>query len=463
MKTSLIAVVSLAALVASAEPAVSRVSLVQNPVSGAVTVNYDLTGEPAVVTFGGSLNGEVLDDATFVRVGGDVNRLVAAGTGRSFVWCPRGADGSMLDVSGFVPKVTAWPTNCPPDYMAIDLRGSKSGGPAAYDIAYYTSTNAFPFPISDRRYKTDILVMRKIPARDVEWRMGSPTTEKGRTANEETTHIVKLTSDYYIGVYELTDRQGRLAAGQQLGSVSTYGIVTNVSVYQELETYPACAMNYASIRGSVWPTNLHDSTAGYITRFQSYTGLRLDLPTDAQWEFACRAGESAALYTGKELSGTSEAPELDDIAWYVYNSASPTVYFGNRPFPHPVGLKRPNAFGLYDMLGNVSEACLDWYQKITYDGGPDPATTLYENPVGPDENWDEDPTNGSYKLRRVARGGSYSCYATCCRSAHRHGWNKGYGDGPGYKYISGQTTADDQKLARGGLGIRLVCPAIAVH
>lgn len=119
--------------------------------------------------------------------------------------------------------------------------------------------------------------------------------------------------------------------------------------------------------------------------------------------------------------------------------------------------------GLYDMLGNVSESCLDWYQKITYDGGPDPATTLYENPVGPDENWDEDPTNGSYKLRRVARGGSYSCNASCCRSAHRHGWNKGYGDGPGYKYISGQTTADDQKLARGGLGIRLVCPAVAVH
>jgi formylglycine-generating enzyme required for sulfatase activity len=112
------------------------------------------------------------------------------------------------------------------------------------------------------------------------------------------------------------------------------------------------------------------------------TGLDFRLPTEVEWEFACRAGGQEERYG-----------DLDDIAWYEYNSQGRT---------HPVGGKRPNAYGLYDMLGNVWEWCGDRYDKNYYRAGPG------TNPAGP-----------GFGLHRVSRGGSWCSKPPRVRAAFR--------------------------------------------
>ena len=125
------------------------------------------------------------------------------------------------------------------------------------------------------------------------------------------------------------------------------------------------------------------------------TGYEYTLPTEAQWEYACRAGTTTALNSGKNLSDEDECPEMDEVGWYDGNSKSGTHR------THPVGQKQPNAWGLYDMHGNVWELCLDWYEK-------DYPASFVTDPMGPD--------TGDL---RVQRGGSYFSKAMSCRSARR--------------------------------------------
>ena len=111
------------------------------------------------------------------------------------------------------------------------------------------------------------------------------------------------------------------------------------------------------------------------------------LPTEAEWEYACRAGTTTRFHNGDGDSG------LGDIAWYKGNSGDTT---------HPVGLKAPNAWGLYDMLGNVWEFCEDFYDEYTIVAATDPTG----------------PAAGSH---RVARGGCWNCSAFDCQVAARGG------------------------------------------
>ncbi|MCI5167340.1 MAG: formylglycine-generating enzyme family protein [Candidatus Electrothrix sp. GM3_4] len=126
-----------------------------------------------------------------------------------------------------------------------------------------------------------------------------------------------------------------------------------------------------------------------------YPGLELDLPSEAQWEYACRAGTSTALYTGPIEIHDNAAPALEPIAWYSKNSGGET---------HPVAEKPANDWGLYDMLGNVWEWCLDGQREYRVEDEVDPAGTM--KPGG----------------NRVFRGGSWYSRARCCRSACRDGY-----------------------------------------
>ena len=281
-------------------------------------------------------------------------------------------------------------------------------------------------------YKTTHLVMRKVPAKDVVWKIGSPSSESNREwapyHNSETQHDVKLTQNYYIGVFEVTQNQYERICGSNPSPAPYSGFAD--SAY-----HPVNNVSYADIRGGTsnvangenvnWPTNSYkhlvygESLCGKMrTKF----GIDFDIPTEAQWEFACRAGTTAPLYSGFANSSDNVEP----LAWYKGNVSISGIY----RYTHAVGAKKPNAFGLYDMLGNVIECCLDWVtDNIDVNGTGDPLV----EPEGPVAD----------SSRRMFRGGSvFNDYdSRCCRSADRS-----------HSFV----TSDTSKKYYAG--VRLVCP-----
>lgn len=173
----------------------------------------------------------------------------------------------------------------------------------------------------------------------------------------------------------------------------------------------------------------------FIGRFnaRSIPNLELALPTEAQWEYACRAGTDTATYAGPmEILGPLNAPVLDAIAWYAGNNGeefermlssgareiiapSQKQYEPNRVGARPVGLKKPNSWGCYDMLGNVWEWCADDVRKYT----ADPVT---------------DPVGSLDSARRSIRGGSWGGVAHSVRAAMRSRGARDYRDhGVGFR------------------------------
>ena len=277
-------------------------------------------------------------------------------------------------------------------YMVVDL----SGGPEAtnYPVSYLEEV---PEGGWTDEYKTTKLVLRRIPADS--FTMGSPSVELGRN-NNETQHEVTLTKDFYIGVFEVTQKQWE----RVMGNWPSY--FTNAT-YRE--SRPVERMSYYDIRENPansaispnWPQSSQVHADSFMGRLRAKTGLQtFDLPTEAQWEYACRAGTTTALNSGKNLTGEYECPNMAEVGRYWYNGGSGSSANGDTSVGSAkVGSYLPNAWGLYDMHGNVWEWCLDWYGAY---GG------TASDPPGAD--------SGSV---RVQRGGSWNINSGLCRSAYR--------------------------------------------
>jgi formylglycine-generating enzyme required for sulfatase activity len=204
--------------------------------------------------------------------------------------------------------------------------------------------------------------------------MGSPVSESGRDRHYETQHSVTISAPYYLGIYEVTQEEYERVMGTNPSSTKGARCpVENVSWYDAVEFIE---------RLNFMPA---ERAAGRV---------HYRLPTEAEWEYACRAGSESAYCFGED------AKSLGDYAWYGEFTG------GNisKRQKHPVGGKKPNAWGLYDMHGNVSEWCADWYGHY-----PSAAVT---DPSGPNE--------GS---GRVYRGDRQDSNATYCRSARRDSIN----------------------------------------
>ena len=208
--------------------------------------------------------------------------------------------------------------------------------------------------------------------------MGSPEDELGRWDDEDQ-HQVTLTRGYWMGKYEVTQAQYEVIMG------------TNPSYFKGADL-PVEQVTWNDATNFCAKLTAIEREAGRLPQGYEYT-----LPTEAQWEYACRAGTTTTLNSGKNLSDEKQCPEMDEVGWYEFNSK----YNGDMK-THPVGQKLPNAWGLYDMHGNVWEWCLDWYRAYP--------TTAVTDPMGPD--------TGSH---RVNRSGSIADSAYDCRSATRNG------------------------------------------
>jgi len=200
--------------------------------------------------------------------------------------------------------------------------------------------------------------------------MMGATSEQGSdvTSYEKPVHQVTL-SDYYIGETEVTQELWQAV----MGSNPSYFTGSGLLPVEEV-TWNDCQT--------------------FITKLNELTGMQFRLPTEAEWEFAARGGNSSQGY---KYSGSNN---IDDVAWYTSNSNSET---------HQVGTKAPNELGLYDMSGNVWEWCQD--RNGYYSSG------AQTNPTG--------PTSGS---DRVYRGGSWGSNAWGCRVSIRYDFTPDYRD-----------------------------------
>lgn len=388
----------LAAMAAFGATTVDNVELSQDAETGLVTVTYDLAGDPAVVTLDILAGGESIGQENIVKTEGDVNIIVSAGAGKRLSWRPTGEwDGSSAALTA---RLTAWPTNDPPDYIVANLANGNDKV-----VRYYTCAEQVPGGVTHMSYKTEKLLLRRIHAKGVTWTIGAGGNV-GRQSAREKIFPVTLTNDFYIAVYPFTQGQYWIVWGGRPGS-NTYGGALNE---WQWPMHPMSYIGYGKLRGLaaegdyVWPQDGHAVKSGsVIAILRSRTTLGgLDLPLDAQWEFAARGGDfTHDLYNGHNLTDADGDSYLDEIAWYIGNSA-----VDGAVTTHPVGLKRPNAYGLYDMLGNISEACLDWYEQ----GDAYPGAN-YDPNVG--------PPSSSLNCRNRRGGEAVHWGAGTCRVTYR--------------------------------------------
>jgi formylglycine-generating enzyme required for sulfatase activity len=208
--------------------------------------------------------------------------------------------------------------------------------------------------------------------------MGSPGSDtEAHRALETPAHRVTITQPFYLGKYPVTQAQWEAVMGY------------NPSRHKDTPlTWPVGHASWYDVQGFLRALNEQAGGGNYR------------LPTEAQWEYACRAGTEAPRYYH----------DLDAIAWYEANSNG---------HPQPVGQKLPNAWGLYDMLGNVWEWCHDGARQYTADAAIDP--------IG---------TTGARDIR-VVRGGSYRASAECIRAAYHLWFTPGRrGDSLGFRCAS---------------------------
>ena len=214
-----------------------------------------------------------------------------------------------------------------------------------------------------------------------EYMMGSPDSDKGAGGDvnvkpqldEHPQHRVRITKPFYLGKYPVTQEQWEAVMG------SNPSLVKSPKNPVEQVSWEDCQKFLDKLNAKLGPG-----------------GGKFQLPTEAQWEYACRAGSTTKYYFG------DDEKKLGDYAWYLENSDGTE---------HPVGGKKPNAWGLYDMHGNVWEWCLDWY--------PDRSNyykvSAVDDPPG--------PPGGSLAvgaIDHVYRGGSWYDPAEYCRSAFRY-------------------------------------------
>ena len=288
-----------------------------------------------------------------------------------FAWGSDSGYCSPLTFS-FTSDTVATATFLEASYLVVDLSG---GSEAEEWPCRITNT---PPDVKNEACRTTELWMKYVSPGV--YSMGSPTSERGR-GNREDAHRVTLSKGFYIGVFEMTRTQYKIITGEDPAFVPG-------------DNRPVVNISFTQIRGAdkgmEWPQSDEVDSNSFMGIMRAKTGLRFDLPTEGQWEYACRATTLTAFSNGYNLY--ESGLDLGAIACYHNNSDGA---------PMRVGSRNPNKWGLYDMHGNVWEWCLDWYvDNLGFDPCVDPAGL----PSG---------------TTKTTRGGSYKDSGEQLRSAYR--------------------------------------------
>jgi len=256
---------------------------------------------------------------------------------------------------------------------------------AAGGIWYHMAGRSGPWPETVLDLGNSVQ-MRLVLIPAGKFMMGSPATEAGRSGDEGPQHDVTISKPFYMGVFEVTQEQYEQVMG----------------------------VNPSSFKGAKNPVEMvsWEEAVEFCKKLSARTGKKVMLPTEAQWEYACRAGTTTAFHTGDALKPgqanaafpkTSNPGVWDRImAWLGMSSAQKIIQ------TTPAGSFPPNGFGLYDMHGNVWEWCSDWH-----------ADSYANLPAGQAGAKNQDPTGPDSGASRVLRGGSWGGDPQLCRSALR--------------------------------------------
>jgi formylglycine-generating enzyme required for sulfatase activity len=308
--------------------------------------------------------------------------------------------------------------------VRTDCEGVELQLQAKSDVAIAAGRDRFGL------WEVTAIANRKGPPVRVRWRwippgtfwMGSPEDEPGRWDGEGPRHLVTSTKGFWMAETPCTQELWQAVMEE------------NPSRFQSLR-HPVESVSWLGVQE-------------FLRELQRVApDLHADLPTEAQWEYACRADSQTALYPTEQGDGTIEmrrdndAPALDPMAWYGGNSAAPVEIknaansstWPEKQYPHtrastqPVGSKLPNAWGLYDMLGNVREWCLDRWGRYEAKLEVDPER------CGEREGHD---------VSRVSRSGSWLSDARGVRCAYRDGYRADFqGYYLGFRLVRVQETS----------------------
>ena len=375
----------------------------------------------------------------------------------TYYWKVVGKKGSVLDTS----KVWSFSTKNSPINISLTspVNGatnqdtsivlSWSGSASSYDLYFGTNSSALTKIVSDTSgtsytknelnkettyywkvvgkkgsvldtskvwsFSTKIINIEMIFVEADTFSMGSTSGED----DEKPVHKVKITNNFYIGKYEVTNEQlvkvFNKAKEKNIGDLSfTSSLVSYKS--NNLLLINGTSISYNSSTGYLVVNN---SRENYAAKEITYYGAQAfveflntlnntniyKLPTEAQWEFAARGGKQSQHYT---YSGSNT---IDDVAWYIINSSTKTSYI--------VGQKNANELGIYDMSGNVAEWCSDWYGSYSSEE-------------------QTDPTGASSGEFRVYRGGAYNYNATYSRVTRRMSAKPDINNYNGFRIIKSQ-------------------------
>ena len=400
--SSLVTSLTLLATSALADVSITDVSARQRwPWNSLVDVDFNIAGAAQGEAFAVSVSGTTVtpNGTATLHAKTFATEPIAKGGANRVVW-DFGADYPDTKVDDLLVTVTATPfSDSSPVYLVVDISGGTSA--ASWPVRYTTAAPVHTVGQSDP-CKTTELWLKRVKAGTI--------TMGGGSSNSYKSHTCTLTNDYYLGVFSVTqDQIARL--GYSFSNCGDHGGSFTNAPYRA--TRPADSCKYAGLRGNYYnPATASSFTpsGGVLKNLNDRTGLSFDLPTEWQWEYACRAGSTAARYDGcttADLRYSGNSQPAADYEWYseqgMWSEDYGTSY---------VDRYDPNPWGFYGMLGNVREVCVNYTATITE------GDTLLE-PQGAE----------SSSRRQVAKGGYWkdSDANTCAYTRHSTDpWNGTY-------------------------------------